>query len=320
MQTESEQFELPNVSVNYNQNEDSLGSVTNTANMADTADTANMTDTTDTADTANMTDTADTTEKPVKENKYTKVDNLDEDDPISYDGKDGNPDKLRKPLYGIFSVVTPEGVMNTNIRAFKCRGVFDDHETAEKWAKKLGENDVFDVFVGDLYKWLPFDADTDKATHVQYRNKKEQKLIMAQRENELNELVGRKKEMLEKEKKGSRRRKADRILAGRNETGGATSNVPSKESSKEPDTETKKNKVPKVSRNDNRKQVLERMQKIVLERKKKKEDEEEKRLQEAKKNQEANISGRENELKSKEDNLSKLEKNMAEISKRLGKK
>ena len=297
MQTESEQFELPNVAVNYNKNEDSLGSVTDT------------------------TDTTDTVEKPVKENKYTKVDNLDEDDPISYDGKDGNPDKLRKPLYGIFSVVTPEGVMNTNIRAFKCRGVFDDHETAEKWAKKLGENDVFDVFVGDLYKWLPFDADTDKATNIQYRNKKEQKLIMAQRENELNELVGRKKETLEKEKKGSRRRKADRILAGRNETGGATSNVPSKESSNESDKDiATKNKIPKVSRNDNRKQALERMQKIVLERKKKKEDEEEKRLQEAKKNQEENISGRENELKSKEDSLSKLEKNMAEISKRLGKK
>ena len=253
--------------------------------------------------------------KQKTENKYTKIDNLDEDTPLTYDGKDGNPERLKKPLYGIWSFVTPEGVMNTNLRLFKCRGIFDDENTAKFWAKKIGENDLFDVFVGELYKWLPFDSDTDKATNIQYRNSKEQKLLMQQKENEMNELVGRKKALLEKEKKGSRRRKADRILAGRNETGGAAFSE-NKENKENKEEKEKKNPIVKVSREVNKNNARERLKKMVSERNKKKEDEE-KLLNESKKKQEDNIKSREDELKTKENNLSTLEKNMAEISKRL---
>ena len=300
--------ELPSVDITYNKNEHFGSALPETVEYVEPVEPVET----------KTTDSTTNTTKPVNKNKYTEIDNLDEDHPLSYDGKDGNPEKLRKPMYGIFSIVTPEGVMNTNVRAFKCRGVFDDYDTAQKWAKKIGENDVFDVFVGELYKWLPLDSDTDKATDIQYRNKKEQKLIMQQRENELNELVGRKKELLEKEKKGSRRRKADRILAGRDEAGGASSTTPSVEKNTDKNTENKK--VPKVSRAKNQKHTMERLQKMVLERKKKKEDDEEKLLQSSKQNQEQNISDREKELKAKEESLSTLEKNMAEISKRLGKK
>jgi hypothetical protein len=255
-------------------------------------------------------------EKPkFEKNKYTQIDNLDEDTPLIYDGKDGNPSKLTKPLYGIFSVVTPEGVMNTNLRAFKCRGVFDDETTAQHWAKKIGEKDVFDVFVGDLYKWLPFDADTDKSTDIKYRNSKEQKLLMQQRENEMNELVGRKKAQLEKENKGSRRRKADRIIAGRNETGGASVSEKTKKE------DIAKN-VPKVSRETNKKQMQDRLKRMIAERNQKKEAESESELNKTlktKESQETNITERETELKTKTETLTTLERNMAEISKRLSK-
>lgn len=256
-------------------------------------------------------------EKGNGKNKYTMIDNLDEDDPIVYDGKEGRPGRLKKPLWGIFSVVTPEGVMNTKMRCFKVRGVFEDYETAVKWADKIGENDVFDVFVGDLYKWLPLDSDTDKATHVQYRNKKEQKLIMQQRENEMNELVGRKKALLEKEKKGSRRRKADRILSGRAETGGASMVDAEKEEENSKKKKKQKQKKPKMSRNANREVTMSRMKRLVLERKRKKEEEEEKKLREDQKRQESNISQREENLKAKEKGLNDLESNISEIRDRL---
>jgi hypothetical protein len=147
------------------------------------------------------------------ENKYTKIDNLDEDEPI------------RCQNYVCLSFVSPEGVMNTNLRSIKIRGVFDTEQEAKEHSSKLQKQDkYFDVFVGEVGKWLPWDPNPHDVKENIYKDKKMQKLVDAQRQNQsdkLNELVGRKKELMDKRDKAHKRRVAENIVSGTNEEGGA---------------------------------------------------------------------------------------------------
>jgi len=147
------------------------------------------------------------------ENKYTKIDNLDEDPPIS------------GQKYVCLSFVSPEGVMNTNIRSVKIRGVFDTEQEAKDHSAKLQKRDkYFDVFVGEVGKWLPWDPNPHTVKNNIYKNEKMQKLVDTQQQNQhnkLNELVGRKKELIDKGNKAHQRRVAENIVSGTNEEGGA---------------------------------------------------------------------------------------------------
>jgi hypothetical protein len=66
----------------------------------------------------------------------------------------------------------------TSIRAFKCRGVYSSEEEANYHAKLIRESDPsFDVLVGPVGVWLPWDPDAYKTGHVEYM------------EDELNQLM-----------------------------------------------------------------------------------------------------------------------------------
>ena len=147
-----------------------------------------------------------------EKNKYTEIDHLDEDDII------------QNQRFVCLSFISPEGVMNTNLRSVKVRGVFATHEEANAHCEKLQKQDkYFDVFVGECGKWLPWDPDPNSVDDIKYKNKKLSEVMDKQKESEmkkLNELAGRHKENIDKKKKDHERRKADKIVSGNKENDG----------------------------------------------------------------------------------------------------
>lgn len=137
--------------------------------------------------------------------KYTKIDNLDED---SGDVQ-----------YVLVSFVSPEKVMNCNIRGLKIRhyrnrpAIFSDYSQAQKAATELNEREkYFDIFVMSTGRWCAWDPAPDDRTKVEsekWANEDQQRLMdnlekVNQKQqkdlNELNALVGKKKDMIEQSK------------------------------------------------------------------------------------------------------------------------
>jgi len=77
----------------------------------------------------------------------------------------------------------------TNVRGLKIRGTFPTQEEAEARAKVLRENDpTFDVYVGPVGVWMPWEPDAYRTGNVQYL------------ESQLNDLMANKKQNEEKAK------------------------------------------------------------------------------------------------------------------------
>lgn len=137
---------------------------------------------------------------------YTEIDHLDEDEPIS------------GQRYVLISFVSPEGVMNCNIRGVKVRGVYETEVEARRAADKLRKKDkFFDVFVGEIGKWLPWDPDPMKVKEAKYGNKKLDRIMKKvhdQNNNSLNELVGRRKDIITNSKKTHKQRVSESIKSG----------------------------------------------------------------------------------------------------------
>ena len=75
-------------------------------------------------------------------------------------------------------------------RAFKIRGYFKTLEEAQDGAKKLQEKDpYFDIFLGKMGHWMPFDPDLETVEEQVYREK------------ELNELMAQYKKQQEEHNK-----------------------------------------------------------------------------------------------------------------------
>lgn len=76
------------------------------------------------------------------------------------------------------SFVSPEGIRNTNLRLLKVRGVFEEKKDADAYAKQLQEKDpLFDIFVGEVGKWLQFAPSTSDVPDQQYAEKELQDLM-----------------------------------------------------------------------------------------------------------------------------------------------
>jgi hypothetical protein len=148
-----------------------------------------------------------TGEKPDLSN-YTVLDadNLDEDTPIP--GQE----------FALFSFMSPEGIMNCNVRAFKFRGAFPTLDKAREYADQLKKKDVyFKIHAGETGKWLEFDPPEDHVEQVVAGNKKQQKIIDAQRKSrmdKMNELAGRHKQKIDKTDRGAETRIEESKKAG----------------------------------------------------------------------------------------------------------
>jgi len=125
----------------------------------------------------------------------TKVDYLKEDTPLVGRGQE----------FICVSFISPEGIRNCTTRGFKFRGAFPTYEAAQEHAKKLREEDpTFDIFVGEGFKWLPWDPnvnDKDKVKDADYYEEELQKLVKGYEENRSKAKVAEKerKESLHKQ-------------------------------------------------------------------------------------------------------------------------
>lgn len=146
--------------------------------------------------------------------KYTKIDNLDEDNVV---------DSAR---YFLVSFISPEGVMNCKmrglkIRTYKNRVTFSTLDEAKAAADEINQKDkYFNVFVGETGKWMGWDPSPDDRNFVEeekWANKdqdllmqkmKEKELKQKQDLDELNALVGKKKDIIDKEEKAHKKRVA----------------------------------------------------------------------------------------------------------------
>lgn len=58
--------------------------------------------------------------------------------------------------FALISVVSPSSSQTFESCALKIRGVFSTKDEANAWATKLSQIDsTFDIFLVDMYKWLP---------------------------------------------------------------------------------------------------------------------------------------------------------------------
>lgn len=146
--------------------------------------------------------------------KYTKIDNLDEDSVVE-SGK-----------FFLVSFISPEGIMNCTTRGLKIRThknkvCYSTLEEAKTAADEINKKDkYFHVFVGETGKWMGWDpapddrtkveqekwADADQDAIMQKMREKEEKQL-----NELNALVGKKKDIVNKEKVTHKKRVATAI-------------------------------------------------------------------------------------------------------------
>jgi hypothetical protein len=89
------------------------------------------------------------------------------------------------------SFLTPEkeleGKKQTTLSGLKIRGAFSTYENACEHAKKLQSVDpAFNVFVGEMGKWLPFDPapDSEYVKNSEYANEKLNEMMKKYHENQ----------------------------------------------------------------------------------------------------------------------------------------
>lgn len=89
--------------------------------------------------------------------------------------------------YVCISFLTPEKEDKITLSGIKIRGCFEDYDEACKHAKKLQEVDeYFNVYVGEVGKWLPFDPNPDSefVKDSEYANDKLNDIMKKYQENQ----------------------------------------------------------------------------------------------------------------------------------------
>ena len=203
--------------------------------------------------------------------KYTKIDNLDED---SGDVQ-----------YVLVSFVSPEKVMNCSIRGLKIRhyrnrpAIFSDYSQAQKAATELNEREkYFDIFVMSTGRWCAWDPAPDDRTKVEsekWANEDQQRLMdnlekVNQKQqkdlNELNALVGKKKDMIEQSKDEHKDRIINSVKQGISEKSATTEVQSGEPQAKQPQPR-------QVSKTHDSSSVKERLRRTLEERRQKGETE-----------------------------------------------
>jgi hypothetical protein len=194
--------------------------------------------------------------------KYTKIDNLDEDP-----GEEN---------FALISFVSPEGVMNCNMRGLKIRkykgrpAIFKEYDRACTAAKELNEIDkYFDIFVMPIGKWCAWDpdpADRNMVEAEKWGNDEQQKLmdglekVKEKQElslQEMNALVGKKKSLIDEGAVEHKNRVKESIKQGLAEKDGQK---------KELNLDTKKDSQVKPKNNANANDVKSRLRKQLEEK------------------------------------------------------
>ena len=94
---------------------------------------------------------------------------MSKNDPVDY----LQADTLQIPgqRYALISIVSPSSNQKNDTCGVKIRGVFETVEEANIQAKKLAKIDpLFDVFLVELYKWLPVPPNKDMIENQEYQD------------------------------------------------------------------------------------------------------------------------------------------------------
>lgn len=122
------------------------------------------------------------------------IDYLTEDDPIP------------RQNFVCLSFVSPEikKIKNCTLRGLKIRGVFNKREEAEKHAEALRKKDPdFDIFVGEVGKWLPWDPEPEQVEDERWQEKELNNIVANYKKSREESKVlfdERKQEMMKKMK------------------------------------------------------------------------------------------------------------------------
>lgn len=108
---------------------------------------------------------------------------------------------IPKQLWCCISFISPETLKNCNFRGIKVRGVYETKEEATKRADFLQQIDPnFNIYVGEVGKWLGWDPDPNTIDDQVYREKKLQDIMDNYKRNREKAKIleeERKREMLE---------------------------------------------------------------------------------------------------------------------------
>lgn len=88
--------------------------------------------------------------------------------------------------YALVSIVSPQSNQKHSVCALKIRGVFATREDAEHHVKRLQQSDdTFDIYLVDMYKWLPIPPDNDHIENKEYQEEVLNDIIQGHKEQQL---------------------------------------------------------------------------------------------------------------------------------------
>ena len=131
--------------------------------------------------------------------KSTKIDHLKEDEPIP------------GQRFVLLSIVTPELIKNCSVRGVKIRGVYATEQEARLKAADLQKKDqLHNIYVAPVGKWLPWDDDPSKAQDEEYAEGELNRIMKGLKENQAKSKMlheQRKNDLIEKTLKEQEKRK-----------------------------------------------------------------------------------------------------------------
>ncbi len=131
--------------------------------------------------------------------KSTKIDHLKEDEPIP------------GQRFVLLSIVTPELIKNCSVRGIKIRGVYATEQEARLKAADLQKKDqLHNIYVAPVGKWLPWDDDPSKAQDEEYAEGELNRIMKGLKENQAKSKMlheQRKNDLIEKTLKEQEKRK-----------------------------------------------------------------------------------------------------------------
>lgn len=132
------------------------------------------------------------------------MDTLFKEDEMSFEEfKEKFEDFLFRDEEDISKRFDEQNEFRTSVRGLKVRGVYDTRREADLRAKILQRKDQsFDVFVGQVGYWLPWDPDGNKLEDQEYLNNDLNNLVKGYKSNEA------KKDMFYQEQKAERKKDA----------------------------------------------------------------------------------------------------------------
>lgn len=88
--------------------------------------------------------------------------------------------------FALISIVSPSSKQKHDSCALKIRGVFASEEEGRNHAEKLSKIDqLFDVFLVDMYKWLPVPPDPNHIGDTVYQDKMLNDIIQGHKEQQM---------------------------------------------------------------------------------------------------------------------------------------